>query len=74
MSIKRKKKLHRKILAVGYPWFLEWDNEAAGDTIMLLMSGPNRVEGRKRVALKYRNKEGASVVGAWQKVKVILEW
>ncbi|KKK81203.1 hypothetical protein LCGC14_2815840 [marine sediment metagenome] len=61
------RKLRRKVLAVGYPWFI-WDTKKGDYTQVMMMDGPNRQEGRKVVPIKFGG------LGAYQKIKLVAEY
>jgi len=69
-----KRKVKRKVLGVGYPWFF-YDyvqtnsrNWRLGYFNMCLMDGPNRQEGRHPVELNFTG------LGAWKKIRLVAEY
>jgi hypothetical protein len=55
------------LLGTGYPWYVNESGKTKEEsTHLVLMSGPNRQEGRTVVGLKQK-------WGAWKKVNVWIE-
>ena len=57
----------RIVLAIGYPWFEDWDSSLGGYTKVVLMNKANRQVGRQRVPFKPWDS------GAFQKYRLVLE-
>lgn len=63
--MKKKKRLF--LIGTGYPWYVDgYGHTKQKSTHLVLMSGPNRSEGRKRIELKQK-------WGAWKKVNIWIE-
>lgn len=69
-----KRKVKRKVLGVGYPWFLyeavftNDRNTRIGYFKVLLMDGPSRQDGRNPVELNFNG------LGAFKKIRLIAEY
>jgi len=73
-----KQKVKRKVLGVGYPWFLydkvqlaNWcsvEPQQEGYYKLLLADKPNRTPGRKAVEIKFGE------LGAFKKIRLVAEY